>query len=441
MNPEFQRNVWLELTPLRLIVMASVLALAFFAAALSGGLVKPDSIARLMFVVIVVVWGTHNAARSVVGEIRDRTWDTQRLSSLGPGTMMWGKLFGSTVFNWTGGGVCLAVMAATTVNGPGVLAALAEAVYYIAMGMIAQAASLNASLIGARHRFGRTSAEIFLYQIVGLAAAVAVGLIADPTGPSLGIFQRTDSLIWWHQTLPTAAFLLASLALFTGWVLIGCYRQMRLELKLTNGPLVWLGFLAFMLVYVAGFEAFTGPAAKFDDITWRLIQAGMVSGVLCYAAILLEPKSRVQLRWLASEFGRFHIGAVLSNLQCWMVAYLVTIVIAAVVMVRFAMLGLDADLAGVGAIIGFVTRDMAILVLMAVLAPRRGGGLLALAVLLLLYWLMPSILASLSYYGGRALFLPYQTDPLWMSPAAAWIEAIALWAIAATQISLGEKAH
>ena len=29
---------------------------------------------------IVVVWGTRNAALSVVGEIRDRTWDMQRLS-------------------------------------------------------------------------------------------------------------------------------------------------------------------------------------------------------------------------------------------------------------------------------------------------------------------------------------------------------------------------
>ena len=34
MNPEFQRNVWLELTPRRLGLMVVLLALAFFAAAL-----------------------------------------------------------------------------------------------------------------------------------------------------------------------------------------------------------------------------------------------------------------------------------------------------------------------------------------------------------------------------------------------------------------------
>ena len=36
MNPEFRRNVWLELTTRRLITMTMVLLLIFFAAALTG---------------------------------------------------------------------------------------------------------------------------------------------------------------------------------------------------------------------------------------------------------------------------------------------------------------------------------------------------------------------------------------------------------------------
>ncbi len=43
------------------------------------------------------------------------------------------------------------------------------------------------------------------------------------------------------------------------------------------------------------------------------------------------------------------------------------------------------------------------------------------------------------YDSGRALFLPLQTDPLWLSPAVAWLEAIVIWTVAATQISLAEK--
>ena len=37
MNPEFQRNLWLELTPRRMILMTVLLGLAFFAAALTSG--------------------------------------------------------------------------------------------------------------------------------------------------------------------------------------------------------------------------------------------------------------------------------------------------------------------------------------------------------------------------------------------------------------------
>ena len=55
----------------------------------------------------VVLWGTRSAALSVVGEIRERTWDSQKLSSIGPSQMVWGKLFGATFANWFGGALCL----------------------------------------------------------------------------------------------------------------------------------------------------------------------------------------------------------------------------------------------------------------------------------------------------------------------------------------------
>jgi hypothetical protein len=416
-----------------------VLALAFFAAALSGGVASPGAVARLMFAAIVVVWGTRNAARSVVGEIRERTWDGQRLSSLGPGTMMWGKLFGATIFNWVGGVICLAVIAADAVNSQGAGFAFAEIVYWIAMGIIAQAASLAASLIAARRRQGRNQFEVFLYQVVGLAAAYAVWAIANPDGKTIGIFAKNADLVWWGQTLPTAEFLLASLAVFTGWILVGCYRQMRLELKLSNGPYVWLGFLVFMTVYAAGFGAFAPPGAHFDEITRRLITAALVAAALAYLTVILEPKSRVQLRWLAGEFGKFHIGSALTHLPCWLMSYLFTALIAIALLVRFGLLGMGPELATAGAVLGFVTRDIAIVVLMSMVARRRGGDFLALAVLFLLYALLPSIVLGLHYGSGQALFLPLQTDPLWMSPAAAWLEAIAVWTVAATQISLAEK--
>ncbi len=39
---------------------------------------------------------------------------------------------------------------------------------------------------------------------------------------------------------------------------IGCYRQMRTELQMRNGPLVWLAFSLFLAIYVAGFASLGG---------------------------------------------------------------------------------------------------------------------------------------------------------------------------------------
>src|SRR3954447_19334004 len=98
MNPEFLRNLWLELTPRRVALMVGILGLIFFAVIVAGG--SQYSLfgsAQWLYYLFVVFWGSRNAAMGVVGEIRDRTWDQQRLSALSASTMTWGKLFGSTI--------------------------------------------------------------------------------------------------------------------------------------------------------------------------------------------------------------------------------------------------------------------------------------------------------------------------------------------------------
>ena len=59
MNPEFRRNLWLELTPRRVAFMAGVLLLIFLAAALTGGGdSRPAAVAKYIYYFIVVLWGT-----------------------------------------------------------------------------------------------------------------------------------------------------------------------------------------------------------------------------------------------------------------------------------------------------------------------------------------------------------------------------------------------
>ena len=446
MNPEFQRNLWLELTPRRMFLMAVVLALIFFAAALTDGAVSgPGEAARWLYYLIVVVWGTRNAARSVVGEIRDRTWDVQRLSSLGAGTMTWGKLFGSTIYNWFGGAICLAVILADVFANRGAAVTLIELVYYLAIGVIAQAAALLASLVAAGRRQAHSQFEVFVFQAVGLAAAVAVYYVwasADPAGSILAGGTPADAIVWWGLALDARAFLLLSLAVFTAWTLTGCVRQMRLELKMRNGPLIWLGFLLFIGIYVAGFDAWlsqNGTLTHLDAVARRLLLAGTTFAALAYLMVFLEPKDRVQYRRLGGLLARFRLGEAASGLQCWMTAYLAALGVGIALFFWLGQTSTPPDQATICAMLGFCTRDVAIIVLAGTLSRRRGGDFAAVAILFALYVLIPAIVGGLKLEAADVFFFPRASDPLWLSPALAWSEAVLATVLAVGSLALPEE--
>jgi hypothetical protein len=447
MNPEFQRNLWLELTPRRMGLMVGFLVLAFAASALSDGADHgPAVAARWLYYLIVVAWGTRNAAMGVVGEIRDRTWDLQLLTSLRPGAMMWGKLFGATIYNWFGGAICLVVVLADALAQHGVVPMLADLVYYIAVGVIAQAATFLASLVAIRRRQAHSRLDILIYQAIGLAAGGAVlGVwsIADPAGSILLHKPPSDFVIWWGQRFDTRPFLLASLAVFAAWTLTGCYREMRLELKMRNGPLVWLGFLVFIGVYVAGFDAWLTndeTVMGWDAVSLRLALASTTYAVLTYAMVILEPKDRVQLRWLGHQIATARLGAAWNGLQAWMMSYGALILTSAALLFSLHRVQPDAmgPLALIAAGLGFVTRDVSIVVLMRSLPGRRRGDLAALSILFALYVLAPAIVNGLGLQGLLMIFYPKTTAPLWLGPAVAWTEAVAVSLLALSRVALAK---
>ena len=452
MNPEFQRNLWLELTPRRMILMTVLLGLAFFAAALTSGtdeLVGTlPATAEFLYYMIVVVWGTRNAATAVVGEIRDRTWDMQLLSAVTPGAMTWGKLFGSTIYNWFGGAICLAVMTTeTAAHGGGPAPALIGIVYYVAVGVIAQAAAFLASLVAVRRRQAHSRLDVFLYQVVGLIAGVAVYCIwsiADPAGSILTHQKASDFIIWWGQRCDNRGFLLVSLAVFAAWTFVACYREMRLELQMRNGVLVWLGFLGFIGLYVAGFDAWLSDDKSLtglDALSLRLALAGTTYAVLTYLMVVLEPKDRVHYRWLGSQIAAARIGAFLGGLQAWMMAYAATVLCTAALLL--ALHDAHPERAELAALIaagaGFLTRDVSIFVAMRNLRGPRRSDLAAIGILFALYVLAPAIARSLGLAGLLPAFYPEPATPLWAGPAIAWAEGIAVALLAFGRLAIAAK--
>jgi hypothetical protein len=231
---------------------------------------------------------------------------------------------------------------------------------------------------------------------------------------------------------------------FTAWTLLACYREMRLELKMQNGTLVWLAFLAFIGVYVAGFDAWLTTdrsVAGWDAVSLRLGLAATTFIVLTYLMVVLEPKDRVHLRWLGSQITSGRLGAAWSGLQAWMTAYLAAMLCSVALLVWLHQIRPDTmeQPALLAAVLGFLTRDVSIFVLMRSLPGRRRGDLAALGILFALYVLAPAIFKGVGLNSLLMLFYPQPTTPLWMSPAVAWAEGIAVASFALGRVALSRS--
>jgi len=434
LNPEFQRNLWLELTPARLLLMTGfvLFLIAIFSAA-PPGFPSSGAVATALYYFLVVLWGTRNAALSVIAEIRERTWDFQKLSSMRPFALMWGKLLGATSFTWFGGILCLPFIVYPAWRGEGLPSAAGELAILIGQGVLAQSVSLLTSLnlIRRQHNYWRLDA--FLCQVMGIVAAFSAYGFPNllPIGP-----QAPFS--WWGLTLQPHWFQFYSLLAFTAWALVGSTRAMRLELRSVNGPFIWLAFLAFLGLYEAGFESWFanagGNSIGLHAAALRLAIADLAFAFSAYGMAFLEPKDPVHFRWLTGEARSGRIGRAFLALDCWMLSFGVTLLCTLVL--ALALWRDPQPIAGeppaalvlpLLAALGFFTRDIALFVLGRTWSRER-GDFAALAALAVLYVVLPQIAGP-----GRSLLLPQMTAPA-ISLVAAWMEAGAVWVWAVTRI-------
>lgn len=112
-NPEFKKNIKLEFSPTRILIPAFIFALVAWISWSVGtpkewdttpiNYSKAESLTYGMFsfgFVFSIVWGSYLASNSLFGEMRQKTWDFMRMSSISPQKILFGKLFGSTFVVW-----------------------------------------------------------------------------------------------------------------------------------------------------------------------------------------------------------------------------------------------------------------------------------------------------------------------------------------------------
>jgi hypothetical protein len=436
-NPEFIRNLWLEFTLHRVLVMPAVIGILSLLMYLVNGQ-KLDGAtavaAAFLFCAIIFIWGTRVAAESVIQEINARTWDTQRMSAMGPLGMAWGKLFGSTIFVWYGGLICMGLywMSYIDILSEERLAKLI--LVYLLSGVIAHATGLLVSMLAVQKRrdFGR--GQVVFYLLVGFVAAIP-GLYIGLSGwADDGVFRV---MLFYDNVFPLIDYVLIALVVYSMWALIGIWRMMRAELQMVNGPWVWLAFVAFTVVMAAGIRILPPEVGKaMPDISSKAYHGYAMLLILTYVIALAEPKGPVLFRRLRRYVQLHDWGSLVSSIPRT-VPMMILVLLASIVLLslsesRFTVLEqpVNFHLATISTFL-FVLRDVGFIYLLSVARYSPRNDITAFLYLALSYTVLPLALIFLGLDSLTALFWPQWDSGAGLTLGPVVIEVLIVFALVA----------
>lgn len=318
-NPEFRRNLWIEFTSARVtvggVLTGLLLACAIavdFALRVQGQPFRPvitEHVAYWLFVLIALLWGGNRASGAVLREVRGKTWDAQRMSTLHPWTMTWGKLFGAPALAWLVAFACAAAFAAAAMfeRPPGaVLRTVAELIGY---ALLCHAAGLLVSLARLSGRPGDRGGTTTVAHFVGLVLAILLAAY---------IYWGLDGEYrWFGLDIGQGALTLMTVWLFALWAVVGVYRRMRRELQMRGTPWPWPLFMITLVVYAEGLiygrnqpqAALMLPTALCTVMTWMLL--------------VIEAKDPLALRQGLGWLRRGRLGPAVQLVPLWLVTYII----------------------------------------------------------------------------------------------------------------------
>jgi hypothetical protein len=407
LNPEFQRQLYLEFSSARLIGVPLVLGVVFTLTYFLDGYRLANASAQTalgLFLIIVLFWGARQAVDSVLEEQRNRTWDTQRLSALGPWEMSWGKLFGSTLVVWYGGALCLAVYGIAAEN-RGALPWVYS--YALGGGLVLQNMSLLLSLLALRK--GQSNSG----SIVALAMLLA--FIAGPWLMALSLGQRTDTqhfqtepaIVWYGIAVSGNAFHLLNISLALFWCGAGNYRLMAQELRIRTLPWVWLAFTLFLIGYAGGFI----PPSPQSGYYFCAAAFG-ICVALTYLGVLVELNEPMRIKRLVVYAGRQNWRRAAEELPLWCITLLLALPFALLLsVVPFPPSAAENEFHFYPLpVLLLLLRDTGIFLFFSYGKNPQRAFSLTMLYALLLYGVIPGIFTAAGATGPAAVFFPLWAD-------------------------------
>jgi hypothetical protein len=429
LNPEFRRNLWLNLTWQRLLMAPTLVLINAYAFYISGEtgyqrLILPGEIALAL---ILGVWGTRRAADSLSEEVAAGTWDNQRMSGLSAWQMAWGKLIGGCAYVWycalivvavlVWAGICLGFQASEGEDTWVVM------YLFFTGAFLAHAVSLAIALLLRRKANYSRRLTITLAQTIGFLIFIVTVFGGMQVPPEPGYAIR-GTIAWFGRELSWPIFRAILASLYLAWALCAVIRLIRAELGYRDRPWVWLLFMLFSLIVVAGLSPVWdhGPPGN-------LIGPFIFSIVLSYGAFFADHRDPVRYRAGLVAFGQGAIARGLIDTPWWVVGLAVTgaivLALAATVSANefFGALGFYAAVAeGLDLVSSerlrnsvllvplFMTRDFLVLLWLSFGRWRQRADMTGLLYLVFAYWPLLMIAMVLGHTTGLSAVLPIAGD-------------------------------
>jgi hypothetical protein len=446
-NTEFIRNLWLEARLPRMVGISTLLGALFLLIWLRTGLSATlSNVALTAYVAIIFIWGNRLAANSVIQEVNNGTWDSQRMSAISPWAMTVGKLYGGTIFVWFSGLICLGVYAWSESRSGFSAKLIQTTIIYLCCGLLSHIISLIVSLVAIRKRRAYGQLRVWLYQFIGLAAAIPIlSFATNAIDKGDRFFTRVSEISWYGMPFQQFEFVAAAIVIYVIWGNIAVYRMMRIELLSRNGPWLWLVFTIFTAAFIVGIDMPDRWANAFHRMSpwasplWRSMSAGLLIVLfLAYVVTLLEKKDRfvfLLLKRYASERRWRNFFQLLPRQAS-------TFVIALAIIGYMTVQALpNADTSSIGAplmafisIFLFAARDIGVITLMSLWHPSPRADMIALVCLAISYSLVPALFFAAGINSLRPLFQPVLTGDMGLNLTLIGLETAMVYLILAVTI-------
>lgn len=417
-NPEFQRNLWQELTKHRLIGGVVILSIVAWLNYASGA----TNIFYWITFGIICIWGIKAASESIQEECQHGTWDYQRMSTISPFRFTWGKLLGSTSYTWYLAGICLVYFVGLGVYFDQPLSLLINE-YFIFMlcGLTGQYIALNFSLNAIQ--FGRDKQYSFRYFICALAIISIFCILLNTN------LNHQNQIEWYNLSINTYSFLLFFVGCLLYWSVLGSYRLIQTEFQYKILPYAWGGFCLFWILYMTGFDkldiskTFLGNLSddlKDTSIFSRVYVAFLTSSILVYVSLFSERYQIVQYRKILSLFLEKKYTDILFHLPRWVIAG-VFLVCLYVLVIFFGNINIalnlqtgtmdSTDMVVHGFVFGTTTmmltvRDILLIHFFYFSNNPKRAALSTVLYMVLLYFVLPSLLVAINAKMLTGMFLP-----------------------------------